>query len=47
MMCSKSLRDDNGIQVTEQNLDSLREDMRIGGAEVRGEERLVTEKKEC
>lgn len=38
---------DSGIQVREQNQDSLREEMRIGGAEVRGTERLVTGKKEC
>lgn len=38
---------DSGIQVREQNLDWLREEMRIAGAEVRGKERLVPEKKEC
>lgn len=38
---------DSGIQVREQNLDSLREEVRTGGTEVRGKGRLVTEKKEC
>lgn len=49
-MHSKSLRDDKGVRNSGERVEpGLVEGgkMRIGGAEVRGKERLVTEKKEC